>query len=172
MSKMTQRAAVYAAVMSVLSDKGIAFEDGDSLSEVMTDEIREAVHGIVVEGFRSGSVTFEDTPSNREKMSSEAKLNGYVSGLLSNWFRKDTRFNGGEKYTPKNPGSRAGQGDAQLKTLRALAKQYAGTPKADEIQGFITKRLEVLAAAKKKEVALTPEQIAALPAEVRESLGL
>ena len=170
--KLTQRAAVYGAVMSVLSDKGISFEDGQALSEVMTDEIRESVHAIVVEGFREGSVTFEDTPANREKMSSEAKLNGYVSGLLSNWFRKDTRFNGGNKYVAKNPGSRAGQGDAQLKTLRALEKQYAGTPKAAEITGFITKRLGELASAKKKSVALTPEQIEALPADVRESLGI
>ena len=171
--KHTQREAVYSATINVMSEKGIDFEDGGSLGSVMTDDIRKSVHAIVFAGFMDGTVEFEPTPSNQEKLKSPAKLNSYVSGLISNWYRKDVRFNGNTKYTPKNPGSRAGQGDQKLKTLRALAVKFSADPqKLAFVNGCITTRLGEIAAERTKSVSLTAEQIATLPADVRETLGL
>ena len=164
--KMNQRAAVYAAVTSVLTDNSITFEDGMNVTEFLTKEMRESVHAIVVEGFRSARVEFEDTSSNKEKLASESKLNAYVSGLISNWIRKDKRLNGNVSYVPKNPGSRAGQGDDQLKTLRQLKKQFAGTPKEREIDAFIARRVEELHVAKASSTKLTTEQLSTVPSEL------
>jgi hypothetical protein len=170
--KTSQRDAVYNAVTGVFADQGVVYEDGMNIESMFTKDMRESVHQILCEGFRGGTIHLEDTPANAEKLASESKLNGYVSGLISNWVRKDKRFNGGVTYVAKNPGSRAGQGDEQLTTLRKLKKQFAGTPKEGEIQRFIDARVEVLRSEKTKSAELTVEQIEAIPADLREKLGL
>lgn len=169
---MKQRDAVYSAVTRALSEAGVSFEDGMNVSTVLTKEIRGNVHAIVVEGFRSGTIAFEASEANNAKLADESKLNAYVSGLISNWVRKDKRLNGDTKYAAKNPGSRTGASDEQLKTLRALRKQFEGTDKAELIDAQIEKRVGELRAEKAKSSALTAEQLEAVPAELRESLGL
>jgi hypothetical protein len=169
---MKQRDAVYSAVTSVLSDAGVHFEDGMDVATMLSKEYRGAVQAIVVEGFTSGKIAFEASEANQEKLSNPAKLNAYVSGLISNWIRKDKRLNGNTSYVAKNPGSRAGASDEQLKTLRALKKQFAGTDKESIIEAQITKRVSEIRSEKTKSAALTEEQLAALPDDVRESLGL
>ena len=163
--KNTQRNAVFAAICNI---RQVESFDGPV---TLTKDERGLVHQMVCEGFRSGTIEFENTPANQEKLASDSKLSGYVSGLISNWLRKDTRLNGGGKYVAKNPGSRAGQSDEQMKTLRALAKQFAGTDKEQVVLAQIEKRKSELAAAKVKSVELTPEQIDALPADVKAALG-
>ena len=169
--KMSQRDAVYQATHNVLTENGVDFEDGQNIASVMTDEFRGQVHAIVCESFTSGKVSFNDTPSNQEKLNNPSKLSSYVSGLISNWYRKDKRFNGGTTYVPKNPGSRAGQGDAELKALRALHRQFSGVDetKATMIQERIDARLTVIQAEKAKKIAV---DLSALPAELIEELGL
>jgi hypothetical protein len=163
--KNTQRNAVFAAICNIRNTN--EFSDPVVLSK---DE-RGLVHQMVCEGFRSGSIEFENTPANAEKLASDSKLSQYVSGLISNWLRKDTRLNGGSKYEIKNPGSRAGQGDEQMKTLRALAKQFAGTDKEAIVNAQIEKRKSEIAASRTKSVELTQEQIDALPEDVKAALG-
>jgi len=172
MKVKSQREAVYQAIVNAYSEAGIHFEDGMDVSGQVQGEFRAGVQAILCEGFRGGTIEFEATPSNKEKLANPSKLSAYVSGLISNWVRKDTRLNGGDKYVAKNPGSRTGQSDEQMKTLRALKKQFAGTDKEALVDAQIEKRKAEIAAAKTKTVALTPEQIDALPADVRESLGL
>lgn len=168
---MNQREAVYNATKSTLKDMGITFEDGSNISEIMTEDIRKKVHAIVVQSFKDGKVEFKDTPSNQEKLSDDSKLNSYVSGLISNWYRKDKRFNGNTKYTAKNPGSRSGQGDPQLKALKQLYKQFEGTDedKAAEIKKHIDVRLSEIAAEKAKKVEIN---LNAIPDELKEALDL
>lgn len=169
--RMKQSEAVYTATKSVLSENDIHFEDGQDISEVMTDEIRGQVHAIVCESFQQGKVELKDTQSNREKLENPAKMSSYVSGLISNWYRKDKRFNGGVVYTPKNPGSRAGQGDPKLKALRALFKQFNGVDqaKADLLQSQIDERVAEIQAEKAKKIQV---DLSALPADLIEELGL
>jgi hypothetical protein len=169
--KMSQKEAVYTATHSVLSENDIHFEDGMNINDVMTDDIRGAVSAIVCESFSQDNVEFKDTPSNQEKLDNPAKLSSYVSGLISNWYRKDKRFNGNTTYTPKNPGSRAGQGDAQLKALRALFKRFSGVDqaKADLLAAQIEARVSEIHSEKAKKIAF---DLSALPADLIEELGL
>ena len=163
----SQKEAVYAATMSVLSDKGIAFEDGDCISDVMTKEIRDSIQEIVCQGFRNGEVEFRDTDNNKGKLSDRSKLTSYVSGLVNNWFRKDKRLNGNTQYVAKNPGSRVS--DPQLKALKALAKKFEGTDKHAKITAEIEKRQTELSASKTKEVEVDMTQI---PAELKAVLEI
>ncbi len=169
---MKQSEAIFQAVQNTYNENGVHFEEGMDVESTFTKELRGQVHEIVCEGFQSGRIDFADTPSNKAKLADRAKLSAYVSGLISNWVRKDPRLNGSVKYVAKNPGSRAGQSDEQMKTLRALAKQFAGTEKEGLINAQIEKRRTELAAAKSKSVTLTDEQLSKLDPSVREALGI
>ena len=150
--KVSQKEAVFQAVVSVLTEAGFRIE-GD-VGPAMTRELRAQVNMILFEGFRSGAVKLD-----REFTDSELKA--YTSGLQSNWLRKDGRLNGGVKYTAKNPGSRAGQGDAQLKALRTLLSTQTDPSKVAEIQKYIDRRVAEL---KPKTVEVNIDD---LPAELR-----
>jgi len=167
----TQREAVYTATVNALAESDVHFEDGMNIESVMTDAIRGQVHTIVCEGFSARTVEFKDTPENAEKLANPAKLSSYVSGLISNWYRKDKRFNGNTTYTPKNPGSRAGQGDPQLKALRALSKQFQGVDQAkfDLITAQIEERVKVIQSEKAKQTIV---DYSAIPADLLAELGL
>lgn len=156
MNKVNQKSAVYAAIVGVLNNAGIDFEEGMDVKPVMTKELRAQVNTILFEGFRAGTIELD-----REFDDSELKA--YVSGLQSNWIRKDTRLNGSVKYVAKNPGSRAGSGDAQLKALRALkAKLTAEGQDTTEVDGYIAKRMAEIKVVKMPEINAD-----ALPAELR-----
>lgn len=156
MSKQTQKEAVFHAVTHVVGSVP------DSSPVELTREQRAQVNMILFEGFRSGTIELDREYSDTE-------LKAYVSGLQSNWLRKDKRLNGGVAYVPKNPGSRVGGGDAQLKALRTLQKMQTDPAKILEIQSFIDKRLAEIKPASTKEVTVN---VADLPAELAASLGL
>ena len=82
--------------------------------------------------------------------------------MLSNWLRKDKRLNGNVQYVAKNPGSRAGSTDPQIKAMRVLLSTQEDPTKRAEIQAFIDKRLAEIKPAKVTE--LTDEQRAVLEA--------
>lgn len=168
---MNQREAVYSATKSVLKDASIAFEDGSDITEVMTKELRTAIIGIVCAGFSGGTIEFKDTPANKDKLADSSKLTSYTNGLVSNWFRKDQRFNGGVKHTAKNPGSRAHIGDPQLKALRQLRKQFEGTDeeKTAQITAAIDTRQGELDVERAKKVEI---DMSVLPEELLSELGL
>jgi hypothetical protein len=154
---MKQREAVYNAVCEVM--------DAESFDEAVTpskDE-RTQINLIVFNGIRAGDVDFSDSAT--AKYDTDAKLNSYVSGLVSNWLRKDKNLNGGVVYTPKNPGSRTGQGDAQVRELRKLLSIHKGTEHETQIQSYIDKRLETIKAEKAAEIEIDAEN---LPEELRD----
>jgi hypothetical protein len=153
---MTQEAAVFAALISVMGDQDGKFEP--------SKEERASVTDILAEGFTQGTIALKDTPSNNEKLADPAKLRSYCSGLISNWLRKDPRLNGNVKYVAKNPGSRAGSTDPQIKAMRALLNTRDDLSVEDrtEIQGLIAKRVSEIKPA--KQVELTAEQVAVLKA--------
>lgn len=166
---MNQREAVYTITHSILKENGVSFEDGGNVSSVVTDEYRKQIIEAIVTSFQSGKIDFKDTPSNQEKLNDTSKLRAYTSGLVSNWFRKDKRFNGGATYRAKNPGSRAGQGDPAMKNLKLLKKKFEGTDKVKDIDEAIAARTAELAAAKAKKVEVDLE---AIPQELKDTLGL
>lgn len=166
---MNQREGVFNATISVIRDSGKTFEEGQDVKGIVTSEMRTSIIGIVVEGFKSGEI--EMSAEAKAKYSDDAKLKSYTNGLVSNWHRKDTRLNGGSKYIIKNPGSRAGQGDAKLKALRALRAQFTGVDddKTAEIDMHIEARVKELGAEKAKKVEI---DLSVLDPELIESLGL
>lgn len=157
MNKSTQKEAVFTAVVNVLAQSGIQVIEGKPVT--MTKEARAQVNAILFENFRNGSI--ELSPDC--KISDDSSLKGYVSGLQSNWLRKDKRLNGGTQYVAKNPGSRAGSGDASLKAMRTLKSTLTTQADQDEVQGHIDARLAEIAASKAKSVTI---DYSALPADL------
>jgi hypothetical protein len=152
-TKQTQREAVYSAVVGVLNEAGIPVEG--NVSTHMTRELRSQVNNILVEGFRNGTIALDKTFS-------DAELRSYASGLQSNWLRKDKRLNGGVAYVAKNPGSRAGSGDDQLKAMRALLGTLTTESDRTEVQAAIDARVTEIKAS--RATAKKPVDFSALPA--------
>ncbi len=155
---LKQKEAVYQVITKVLSEHGIEFHEGMNVGPVMTKEFRAQVNMILFAGFRVGEIElgqeFDDT-----------ELKSYVSGLQSNWIRKDKRLNGATKYVAKNPGSRTGTTDAQVRALRALLASKTDPSEVEEIQGFLDKRLAELNIGKAKTAVI---DYSALPADLRD----
>ena len=166
MSQLSQAEAVFRAVCQVTEQE--SFDTVVTLS----DDQRSSVIAIVSEGLTDGSVFLADTESNKEKLSSKSEMKKYVGGLVSNWLRKDKRLNGGTKYEAKNPGSRTGSGDEQIKNLKALKTLFMSqgeTAKIAVVDQAIAKRNAEIAAeraASKIQAidysVLDPELVAAL----------
>ena len=156
--KVNQKSAVFAAISMVLSNAGIEFTEGENVSEHMTKEVRAQVNAILFQGFRAGDIELD-----REY--SDTDLKAYVSGLQSNWIRKDKRLNGNTTYVAKNPGSRAGSGDSQLKNMKLLlATLTPGTDDYIEVETAVTARTIEVQASKAKSITV---DFSALPAHLR-----
>ena len=131
---MNQKEATYNAICAVTGHTG----EGEVQ---ISKEQRAQVNMILFEGFRAGKIQLD-------REFTDPELKQYVSGLQSNWLRKDSRLNGGVKYAAKNPGSRAGSGDPSLKALRALFSTLTTDTDKQEVQGYIDARVAELNVAK------------------------
>lgn len=141
MSKLTQREAVYSAIVNVFAEHSINFEDGMNAKDLLTKDMRSIVNVILASGFVGERIELKDTESNRAKLSDPSLMKEYVSGLQSNWLLKDTRLNGNVDHEIKSPGSRTGTTDPQVKALRALIKMATTSTEIAELQVYIDKRL-------------------------------
>ena len=145
---MNQKEAVFTAVINVCG-----VQDG---AYTPTPEQRKSINAILFEGFKAEKIEMETAKSDSD-------LKGYVSGLTSNWLRKDKRLNGGTKYEAKNPGSRAGSADPQLKAMRALLSTLTDESERSEVQGHIDARVSEIAAVKQAKTV----DFSALPEALR-----
>lgn len=103
---------------------------------LLTKQEKNVVSQKLFDGFKKGRVQYN------HEMPSDDKLLMYISGLVSNWLRKDKRLNGQKNYVPRRPGSRsmsADQADINPEQLEALRKLAGGTP-GEEVQVFVIKR--------------------------------
>ena len=144
---MNQKDAVHAAVVNVCGQVDGAYTPNK--------EQRAQVNAILFEGFKTGDIQMDG-----EKTDSDLK--GYVSGLQSNWLRKDKRLNGGIQYAAKNPGSRAGSTDPQLKAMRTLLSTLSVESERSEVQGYIDARISEIAVTKQAKTV----DFSALPADL------
>jgi len=142
-SIQSQKEAVFTAVQSVLSEADVVVSEGENYAPHLNREFRAQITSILVEGFKNGTIALD------KEFPSESDLRTYCSGLTSNWLRKDTRLNGGMKYVAKNPGSRVGSSDAQLKAMRTLLSTQTDPAKQAEIQGFIDTRISAIKVSRK-----------------------
>lgn len=158
---MSQKEAVYNAVKSLKS-----FDDGESVT-LSKDEKANIVE-IVCAAFDAGEAALSDNA--RAKFDTPEKLRSYTSGMVNNWMRKDTRLNGGSKYITKNPGSRAGSGDALIKNLKLLKSTLTDETKIKKVDEAIESRKSEIAAEKAKNVeidfsVISPDLLAKLNIE-------
>jgi len=151
---MNQKDAVYTAITNTISPN----EDGVFSP---TPEERKVVNQILFEGFRSQKISYD--PEFEAKVANEKELRQYVSGLQSNWLRKDKRLNGGVKYEAKNPGSRTGSTDSVIKNMRLLLATVSDAADKAEIQTAIDARVAELKPAK----ATATLDVSALPESLR-----
>lgn len=149
-TKMTQKEAVFQAVTNVCGHQDGAYNP--------SKEERAQVNNILFEGFKAGTISYDG------ELPEDSKLKGYVSGVQSNWLRKDKRLNGGVAYVAKNPGSRAGATDPQVKAMRLLLSSGRVTDESErsKIQGMIQARLAEIKPAKTADI-----DFSALPAELQ-----
>lgn len=156
---MKQREAVFQAVVSVMGEQEGAYDP--------TKEEREQIVEIVTQGIMTNEVDFSD--GAWEKYNTEAKVRGYVRGMVSNWLRKDPNLNGGEKYVPANPGSRTGFSDPEIKNLKLLKKTITDSKKLAMIDSRIEARQAEIQAEKAKDIEV---DFTTLPDDLLAELGL
>ena len=130
---MKQSDAVFQATVNVCGNQDEAYKP--------TKEQRQQIGAILFAGFESGKIEL--------KRGFDAEyVKGYIPGLITNWLNKDKRLNGGTKYQAKNPGSRTGSSDPQVKAMRVLLSTKSDPAERAEIQAFIDKRVAELAPSK------------------------
>ena len=137
----SQKQAVVNTILSVLKERGVDYEmKGEvKMSDIFTKDDRNKVRDIITAGFIAGSI---DISENAHAKHVENGFITYTNGLIKNWVKKNPDFNCGEKYTPKNPGSRAGQGDETVRALRSLLKTALDDEVRDEVNQALKNRLE------------------------------
>jgi len=136
MEKVTQKDAVYNITMAVLYENKVTFTEGECINDVMTKEMRSTITECLIESFRNDV--------RLDKSYEEKELRAYTQSVISNWYRKDTRLNGGSRYIPKNKGSRVGFNDPQVKAMRKMLKEVKKTKNEAHIAAIeseIDKRL-------------------------------
>ncbi len=134
---MTQKDAVFSVVTSIIVGSGIKFQvNKDVAANILTKDMRTQVNNALVEKFLTGDVELSDEA--RGKLTDEPALRAYVSGLVSNWLRKDSRLNGGIAAPKKS------NADPQLKALKKLQSSQTDPSRRLEIQTFIDKRTSEL----------------------------
>lgn len=153
MSKVNQKMAVINTVLAVLQARGASYELGSStpVSSILTETDKQNIRNTLFSMFRKGEVEVSQEAS--EKFSEDSALRTYISGLVNNWLRKSKELNGSVKYEAKNPGSRQGAGDQQIKEMKKLLSVSTDPEVKATIQAEIDSRLgEIKAASKKVEI--------------------
>ena len=165
--KVNQRTATVNTILAVLKDAGINYElNGETpVSSVLESTHKEKVRSVLFTMFKESKIEYKE--SFQAKVDNDTELKKYISGLVNNWIRKAKEFNNGQAYKAKNPGSRAGSQDPQIREMRKLLNVTADEEAKAKIQAAIDAKLAEIKASKQPEVNLE-----AIPAELRKTLGL
>ena len=165
---ISQHQAVVNAVKSQLGER---FIPGQDVKPFVTKSDRQAIAATIAKQMLDGEVALSDSAKAKYGDSVDTLASKYVMGMVTNWLNKSPDLNGGTKYVTKNPGSRAGSGDDQIREMRKLKKQLTelgNTEGAARVDAAITARLAELEPAKVKAFDINVE---ALPEELRALLG-
>ena len=149
---MNQRTATCNTILSVLSARGVTYElNGPTpIADVLTDKDKETIRDVLFAGFRKGEI--EMSADSKAKYAEDKELKKYVSGLANNWIRKAPEFNNDQAYQAKNPGSRAGSQDEQVKNMKALLSQTTDPTHRKMIQDALDARIAEIKPSKVVEV--------------------
>ena len=133
--------AVVETIIEVLSENNIDYQlNGEqTVKSVLSPDMLTDIRSRLLIGFNNNEISMTDKA--RVKNNTEPLMKKYVNGLLNNWIRKYKPFNNGVKYEIKNPGSRQGSGDEQVKEMRKLLKTITDTETRAQVQEAIDARL-------------------------------
>lgn len=131
---MNQRTATVQTVLNVLADKGVVYElnGPKAIKDCLDATDKEKIRAEMFRMFKQGEITIATEYG-------DADLKKYINGLVNNWITKAPEFNGGKKHEIKNPGSRAGSGNPEVKNMRLLLEQVADPETKALIQAEIDK---------------------------------
>jgi hypothetical protein len=152
MTVLGQKQAVFQAVTTVLGQD--EFDSAVSLTKDQKAQVRQ----MLFEGFRAGEISIDREYDDKG-------LNNYIGGLISNWLKRDTRFNGGVAYVAKNKGSRT---DPQIKEMTKLLNS---AELSDEQKELVKATIEARRSEIKPAKTVTVD-FDKIPADLREMLGL
>ena len=154
---MNQREATVNCILSALEERGVEYElNGPTpISEVLTPDDKKNVRSILFTMFQQGKVDFKDS----SKLQDTKYMTDYISGLVNNWIRKAPEFNSQVKYEAKNPGSRQGSQDEQVREMKKLLSTVQDQATKDLIQSHIDNRLAELKPAITVNLDLIPESL-------------
>lgn len=159
---MNQRDATCNTMLSVLADRGVNYEENGptAIGDVLTADDKTKVRDILFVMFRQGKIDFKSP----EKLSDDKYLKDYISGLVNNWIRKAPEFNSGNVYQAKNPGSRQGSSDEQIKEMKKLLSVTVDAEARAVIQEAIESRQAEIAPSKTVTIDASklPEHLRAL----------
>jgi hypothetical protein len=158
-----QRQATVETIISVYEEHtGKEYElNGEVImNDVFTKEMKQEAREYLVDNFQAGNIQYR--PEFQCKVDDNSEINKYVNGLINNWLRKAKELNGGEAYEPKNPGSRAGSGDPQIRELKKLLTKVKGTAHETKVQAAIESRLEEIKPKVEIDTDLIPEDLQGL----------
>ena len=160
---MNQRNATVSTILSVIKAHGVSYTlNGETpVADVLTDKMKEEIRAKLFTMFRDGSVAYSE--EFKTKASDDTELKKYISGLVNNWIRKAPEFNNGSKYEAKNPGSRQGSQDEQVREMKKLLSITTDAKAKASIQQAIDNRLAAIAS-EKKQVTINVD---ALPESLR-----
>lgn len=153
---VSQREIVYTTVTTVFAQNQVSFTPNQSVAkDICTSDMRKAVTSSIVEAFKAGQVEFKATEANAKKIASDPELRKYVSGLITNWFNKDPRLNGGSGGSPSETKKSSGRSnsDPEIRRLRNLHKTLVAAGKtleASTVESEIANRLTAVKASKVK----------------------
>lgn len=165
MSKLSQHEAV---VQVTEAHFGERFIPGADVKEYATKADKQAIATKIAEMIIEGTVELSDSARAKYGESVETLTSKYVVGMVTNWFNKSTQLNGGSKYQAKNPGSRAGGGDEQIREMRLLRKQLAGLGNAEGVARVDAAIAERIAELKVKSAKTIEVDVENLPAALRD----
>lgn len=164
---LNQRQATVSTIINVLKERGVNYElnGAVSVSEVLTDSDKQKVRDQLFHMFRAGKVQY--SVEFASKVNDDKELKSYISGLTNNWIRKATEFNSGTKYQAKNPGSRQGSSDDQIKEMKLLLSVTTDPEARKLIEKAIEARISEIKPEKKTSIDLDK-----IPEALRAQLGL
>lgn len=134
---MNQRTATVQTVLNILADRGVVFELNGSVAikSVLNSDDKGKILDEMCAMYVRGEYIITTEPKG-------AELRKYVSGLINNWITKAPEFNGGKKHEIKNPGSRAGASNPEVKNMRLLLDQVSDPETKALIQAEIDKKTQ------------------------------
>jgi len=135
---ISQKAAVVNEVNAIL---GSNFDSSLTAKEQLTNDQISTIKANIFTNITNGLVSYS------KELNDEKELTRYISGMISNHFRKSKELNGGNSYTPTNSGR--GARDTQLSELSKLLGTYTeGTEEFSQIVSAIDSRKIEIAAEK------------------------